>query len=74
MVSQKMHLKKVIFWTEKKVTCDTPSFCNLPILVLFNKTENRQSSKKCSECKWIALHKWCPKTMSNRRAYFGFIK
>ena len=74
MVSQKMHLKKVIFWTEKKVTCDAPSFCNLPILVLFNKTENRQSSKKCSDCMRGALHKWCPKTMSNRRAYFGFIK
>ena len=23
MVSQKMHLKKLIFWTGKKVTCDT---------------------------------------------------
>jgi hypothetical protein len=74
MVSQKMHLKKVIFWTKKKVTCDTHSSFNLPIFVLFNKTENRQSSKKYSECKCIALHNWCPKTMFNRRAYFGFIK
>ena len=68
-----MDSRKTIFWTEKKVTCDTPSFHKLHILVLLNKTENMQSSKKKTECKCVALHEWCQKMMSKSRAYFGFI-
>jgi|688.fasta_scaffold228238_1 hypothetical protein len=44
MVSQKTDPRKTIFWTEKKVTCDTHSFCNLHISVLVDKTKNMQSS------------------------------
>ena len=46
MVTTKMEPKKVIFWTETFMTCDTSSVRSLPILVLSIKTENMQSSKK----------------------------
>ena len=34
-----MHRKKVSFWAEIFMTCDTPSFWNLHILVLSTKTK-----------------------------------
>ena len=39
MVTKSMHRKKVSFWAEIFMTCDTPSFWNLHILVLSTKTK-----------------------------------
>lgn len=72
MVSQKMYTKKVIFWIEKNVTCDTSFFQNLHISVLFNKTKNMQSSKLRTMATNIEQHISCYITLSKLRAYFRF--
>ena len=60
MVTPKMETKKVIFWTEKKVTCDTSSVRKMHILVLSIKTEICNLAKKYTvgnSCCTIIHHK-----------------
>jgi len=67
-----MHQKKASFWTEVFMTCDTPSFWNLPILVLSNKTENMQPSIYIITTRKTPYHISCHEMMSVCRAYFRF--